>query len=63
MLGPNGAGKSTAFKLLTRFETQSNGNIYIDKEETNVGTVPQFSPFYNTLSIYDHLYLYGIIKG
>ncbi|CAD8051252.1 unnamed protein product [Paramecium sonneborni] len=63
LLGPNGAGKSTTFNMISKFEQPTTGQVRIRDIETNLGLVPQFCPFNSTLTIYQHLNIYGILKG
>jgi branched-chain amino acid transport system ATP-binding protein len=30
LIGPNGAGKTTLFNVLSRFQTQTEGHVYVD---------------------------------
>ena len=67
MLGPNGVGKSTIFNLITGLISPDGGQIKINGEDvTNfpiylrtrkfkVGYVPQYSGFFNDLSLQDNL--------
>ncbi|CAD8050093.1 unnamed protein product [Paramecium sonneborni] len=63
LLGPNGAGKSTTFNMISKFDKPTTGQVRIRDIQTNIGLVPQFCPFNPTLTIYQHLKIYGILKG
>ncbi|CAD8159181.1 unnamed protein product [Paramecium octaurelia] len=63
LLGPNAAGKSTTFNIISKFDQPTTGQVRIRDIETNLGLVPQFCPFYPTLTIYQHLIIYGTLKG
>ncbi|CAD8143742.1 unnamed protein product [Paramecium pentaurelia] len=63
LLGPNGAGKSTTFNMISKFDQPTTGQVRIRDIKTNLGLVPQFCPFYPTLTIYQHLIIYGTLKG
>lgn len=74
LLGPNGAGKSTTINLLTGVLPPSGGDalVYgeslsepggIDRVRPLMGVCPQFDVLWGELTGYEHLYLYGLIKG
>ncbi|CAD8134707.1 unnamed protein product [Paramecium pentaurelia] len=63
LLGPNGAGKSTTFNMITKFDQPTSGQVRIKDINTNLGLVPQFCPFYPSLTVYQHLSIYGALKG
>ena len=71
LLGPNGAGKSTLMKLLTGYLSQESGNIEIfgrhfDKSAkeilSDIGYVPENTPLYNEMSVYEYLDFLGKIR-
>ena len=71
-LGVNGAGKTTTFKCLSREILPTSGKIYIDNKEINedfdkvrslIGYCPQFDAIFESLTVYENLEFYGIIKG
>jgi spermidine/putrescine ABC transporter ATP-binding subunit len=57
LLGPSGCGKTTLLRLLAGFETQSQGEIYIDGEETSA--VPHYrrpvNMVFQNYAIFPHL--------
>ncbi|MCX7820087.1 MAG: ATP-binding cassette domain-containing protein [Brevinematales bacterium] len=64
LLGPNGAGKSTTIRMLTGFYTPTQGEIYINdisvrdnpiKVKSFIGYIPESSPLYNDMVVYDYL--------
>ncbi len=68
ILGDNGAGKSTLMKVLTGFQQQTSGKLFIDGEETLLRTVDharalgiecvyQDLALANSLSIYHNMFL------
>jgi simple sugar transport system ATP-binding protein len=68
ILGDNGAGKSTLIKILTGFETQDGGRLFIDGNEARLRSVDharslgiecvyQDLALANTLSVYHNLFL------
>ncbi|CAK71277.1 unnamed protein product (macronuclear) [Paramecium tetraurelia] len=63
LLGPNGAGKSTTFNMISKFDQPTTGQVRVRDAESNLGLVPQFCPFYPTLTVYQHLSIYGALKG
>ena len=71
-LGVNGAGKTTTFKCLSKEITPTYGKIYIDNKEINedfekvrslIGYCPQFDAIFESLTVYENLEFYGLIKG
>ena len=72
LLGVNGAGKTTTFKMLTGEVKPSQGKIFIGGTDLTVdqsrarmliGYCPQFDCLNDTLSVEEHLKLYGALKG
>jgi ABC-2 type transport system ATP-binding protein len=64
LLGPNGAGKTTIMKILTGYMSPTAGTAVLndlDVEEhplevkTAVGYLPENTPLYNELSVFDYL--------
>lgn len=72
LLGPNGAGKTTTLKMLTGFFPPSEGEIRI-KDYTiaenpleikrMIGYLPEASPFYKDMLVYDYLAYVAAIRG
>ena len=71
-LGVNGAGKTTTFKCLSKEILPTYGKIYIDNKEINedfdevrslIGYCPQFDAIFESLTVYENLEFYGLIKG
>ena len=71
-LGVNGAGKTTTFKCLSKELLPTYGKIYIDNKEINedfdkvrslIGYCPQFDAIFESLTVYENLEFYGLIKG
>ena len=71
-LGVNGAGKTTTFKCLSKEILPTYGKIYIDNKEINedfdkvrslIGYCPQFNAIFESLTVYENLEFYGLIKG
>ena len=72
LLGPNGAGKTTTLKMLTGYFKPSAGTIQVDDYniEDNpleikqmIGYLPESSPFYKDMLVYDYLEYVSKIKG
>ncbi|KAJ3000158.1 hypothetical protein HDV02_000441 [Globomyces sp. JEL0801] len=72
LLGPNGAGKSSLISILTGVYQPTGGeasladfNIINEAEFAfrSIGVCPQFDILWNDLTIEDHLYFYGRLKG
>ncbi|HXQ40584.1 MAG TPA: ATP-binding cassette domain-containing protein [Candidatus Udaeobacter sp.] len=68
ILGDNGAGKSTLIKILTGFQTQDSGRLFVDGNEARLRSVDharslgiecvyQDLALANTLSVYHNLFL------
>ncbi len=64
LLGPNGAGKTTTLKMLTGYFRPSSGTIEIEDLNIDdhpleikqmIGYLPESSPFYKDLLVYDYL--------
>ena len=70
-LGLNGAGKSSTLNILSGNLTPTSGNAYlngysIDNQiavRQSLGFCPQFSALFPRLTVNEHLYFYGKIKG
>ena len=71
-LGVNGAGKTTTFKCLSKEILPTYGKIYINNKEINedfdkvrslIGYCPQFDAIFESLTVYENLEFYGLIKG
>ncbi|XP_033375250.1 ATP-binding cassette sub-family A member 13 [Parus major] len=72
LLGPNGAGKSTVISLLTGLYPPSSGTIIVDGKDirtelaairTELGVCLQYDVLFNTLTVREHLLLYGSVKA
>ncbi|XP_030920787.1 ATP-binding cassette sub-family A member 13 [Geospiza fortis] len=72
LLGPNGAGKTTVISLLTGLYPPSSGTIIVDGKDirtelaairTELGVCPQYDVLFNTLTVREHLLLYGSVKA
>ena len=71
-MGVNGAGKTTTFKCLSKEILPTYGKIYINNKEINedfdkvrslIGYCPQFDAIFESLTVYENLEFYGLIKG
>lgn len=63
-LGPNGAGKTTTLRMLVGYLQPSSGNIRIMEKDINsdpigiarqIGYLPEQSPLYDDMTVYDYL--------
>jgi ABC-2 type transport system ATP-binding protein len=63
-LGPNGAGKTTTLRMLVGYLQPSSGNIIIMDKDINadpigiarqIGYLPEQSPLYDDMTVYDYL--------
>ena len=72
LLGPNGAGKTTTISIVTTEIKPDTGFIKICNQDLNlrnlnnfcknVGLCPQNNPFWEEITLREHLYLYACIK-
>ncbi|XP_064016795.1 ATP-binding cassette sub-family A member 13 [Pogoniulus pusillus] len=72
LLGPNGAGKTTLTSLLTGLYPPSSGTAVINGKDIRtdlaairreMGVCPQYDVLFNTLTVREHLLLYGSVKA
>lgn len=72
MLGHNGAGKTTLIDIISGHNGKTSGQIIIDgydidtnpeQARRRVGFCPQFDVLFERLTVEEHLFFYGIIKG
>jgi ATP-binding cassette subfamily A (ABC1) protein 3 len=72
LLGPNGAGKSTTFSILTALNPRTSGSVKLMNTEIDnnlyeifkeVGICPQFDPLWEELTVFEHLEVFGGMKG
>ncbi|XP_053122131.1 ATP-binding cassette sub-family A member 13 [Hemicordylus capensis] len=72
LLGPNGAGKTTVISMLTGLYPPSSGTIIINGKDmetdltairTEMGVCPQHDVLFDTLTVQEHLLLYGSVKA
>jgi len=72
LLGPNGAGKTTTLKMLTGFFPPTEGDIRVKNYKISedplavkkmIGYLPESSPFYKDMLVYDYLWYVAGIWG
>jgi ATP-binding cassette, subfamily A (ABC1), member 5 len=71
LLGPNGAGKTTTINIISAQIKPDAGFVKVkdqlleidDNFFNNVGLCPQHNPFWDELTLREHLVLYASIKG
>src|SRR6056297_3702069 len=72
LLGPNGAGKTTTLKMLTGYFRPCSGTIAVKdynivdhplEIKQMIGYLPESSPFYKDLLVYDYLDYVARIRG
>ncbi|XP_069073042.1 ATP-binding cassette sub-family A member 13 [Pleurodeles waltl] len=72
LLGPNGAGKTTIISMLTGLYPASYGDILINGKDIHteltsirmeMGVCPQYDVLFDTLTVQEHLLLYGTVKA
>ncbi len=72
LLGPNGAGKSTIMKIITSYMNPTSGEVLIDGRNTIddslytrglIGYLPENSPQYEDMTVYEYLYFTAEIRG
>ncbi len=72
LLGPNGAGKTTIMKMLTGYMFPTSGTAVLNdldvvehplEVKTAIGYLPENTPLYNDLSVYDYLSFIAAAHG
>lgn len=72
LLGHNGAGKTTLIKILSGFHSKTRGTVEVfgldlveDRDEIQklMGVCHQQDTIFDYMTVEEHLYLYGSIKG
>ena len=72
LLGPNGAGKTTTMKIITGFLSGTSGEVVIDGNnitddslaiQNTLGYLPENTPLYPELNVYEHLEFAAEIHG
>ena len=72
ILGPNGAGKTTFLRMLTTELEPTAGTVSIfgidairepQKAKTKIGVTPQEAGVFETLKVWEHIELFGRLKG
>lgn len=72
LLGHNGAGKTTTMSMLTGMFPPSSGTALIngydliknmDNVRDSLGLCPQYNIIFNELTVKEHLYFFGKLKG
>ncbi|XP_078056586.1 ATP-binding cassette sub-family A member 13-like [Mustelus asterias] len=72
LLGPNGAGKTTTMSMLTGLYQPTSGAVYVNGKNMNqemsvireeLGVCLQHDVLFESLTVREHLLLYGIIKA
>lgn len=72
LLGHNGAGKTTLIDIISGHNKKTSGLVQIDgynidshpsEARRRVGFCPQFDVLFERLTVEEHLFFYGIVKG
>ena len=70
LLGVNGAGKTTLISIITQFLKADKGDVMINGETKSNGLTgqkvsfcPQQDLLWTTLTIREHLYIFGMLRG
>jgi len=72
LLGPNGAGKTTIMKIITSYMNPTSGEVLIDGKNiiedslytrSLIGYLPENSPQYEDMTIYEYLYFTAEVRG
>ena len=71
-LGPNGAGKSTTMRIITCYQSASEGDVLLDgisvredpdNVKTKIGYLPENNPLYYEMAVIDYLKFCAEIQG
>ncbi len=71
-LGPNGAGKTTAMKIITCYLQATSGTVKVNGLDVNenplkvremIGYLPESTPLYEDIAVYDFLHFAGKIHN
>ena len=72
VLGPNGAGKTTLVRQITTELIPTSGDVRVvgidavanpDDAKSRIGVVPQEARLFDGLSVYQHLRIFGVLRG
>ena len=72
VLGPNGAGKTTLVRQITTELMPTSGEVRVvgidavanpDDAKSRIGVVPQEARLFDGLSVYQHLRIFGVLRG
>ncbi len=72
VLGPNGAGKTTLVRQITTELIPTSGQVRVvgidavanpDNAKSRIGVVPQEARLFDGLSVYQHLRIFGVLRG
>lgn len=69
LLGPNGAGKTTLIRIINKIVQQDKGvvryknDIMLEKHLVNFGYLPEERGLYRTMTVKDHAYFLGQLRG
>ena len=72
VLGPNGAGKTTLVRQITTELLPTSGQVRVlgidavtraDEVKARIGVVPQEARLFDGLSAYQHLRIFGVLRG
>ena len=72
VLGPNGAGKTTLVRQITTELIPTSGQVRVvgidavanpDDAKARIGVVPQEARLFDGLSVYQHLRIFGVLRG
>ena len=72
VLGPNGAGKTTLVRQITTELIPTSGQVRVvgidavaspDDAKSHIGVVPQEARLFDGLSVYQHLRVFGVLRG
>ena len=72
VLGPNGAGKTTLVRQITTELIPTSGQVRVvgidavanpDDAKARIGVVPQEARLFDGLSVYQHLRVFGVLRG
>ncbi|KPM40517.1 hypothetical protein AK830_g6070 [Neonectria ditissima] len=63
LLGVNGSGKTTTMDLISGIQNPTSGSIRINASSSRLGICPQRNIHWEELTVFEHAYIWTMIKG